>query len=69
MNHCLKQGHPLVVLINLRQDLVVECNGETYGIRELDDLERPIIINGVSGTKLEVGTLNGAILAINLAIK
>ena len=49
-----KLDHPLVVVVNLRQDLVLECDGATYGIRETSCLEHPILITGVTGTQLEV---------------
>ena len=55
VNHLLskKQGHPTVVLFNLREDLVIECNGATYGIRETSQLEEPIIMPGISAAEIE----------------
>ncbi len=48
-----KQGHPLVVLVNLREDLVLECNGSTYSWREPSDLEEPIIMPGIRAKDIE----------------
>ena len=48
-----KQGHPLVVIINLREDVVLECNGFTYSWREPDNLEEPIIMPGIAAKDLE----------------
>ena len=49
-----KHGHPLVVCINLREDPVLECNGDTYSWRDVDDLERPLIVPGVKASAIEV---------------
>ncbi|ELT97506.1 hypothetical protein CAPTEDRAFT_103765 [Capitella teleta] len=53
-NHLLskKQGHPLVVIFNLRDDLVIECNGATYGVREADFLDEPIVMPGITGSEI-----------------
>ena len=56
VNHLLnkKQGHVLVVVFNLREDLVVECDGATYSPRESDRLEEPIIMPGISSSEIQV---------------
>ena len=48
-----KQGHPTVVLFNLRDDLVIECNGATYGIREVTCLDEPITMTGITAVEIE----------------
>lgn len=49
-----RQGHPVVLLINLRQDIVLECNGATYSWREKPTLADPINMPGISGQEIEV---------------
>ena len=69
MNHCLftdqglscvvghllssKQGHPVVLLINLREDVVVECNGATYSAREPGFLGTPLVLPGTDATTVQ----------------
>ncbi len=48
-----KQAHPLVVIVNLREDAVIECNGATYTWREPEALEEPIVMPGVSAREVE----------------
>ena len=56
VNHLMnkKQGHPKVVVINLRQDMFIECNGETFSLREKTALEEPVIIQGIQAKDIEV---------------
>lgn len=49
-----KQGHPLVVLVNLRDDVNVDCDTETFGVRDSTDLEEPVILYGVTRKDIEV---------------
>ena len=47
-------GHPLVIIVNLREDLVVECNGVSYSPRESDTLTVPINMPGIPAYEIEV---------------
>ncbi|KAK3090769.1 hypothetical protein FSP39_014489 [Pinctada imbricata] len=55
-NHLLskKLGHNFLVLINLRNDVAVECDGQTYSIRDATCLDEPVIHPGTSKEELEV---------------
>ncbi|XP_064616036.1 paladin-like [Liolophura sinensis] len=48
-----KQGHPVVVLVNLRDDVVVDCDTETFSVRDSTDLEEPVIMHGVTRKDIE----------------
>ncbi|XP_061198164.1 paladin-like [Saccostrea echinata] len=48
-----KQGHKLVVLVNLRNDVAVECDGQTYSVRDSTLLDEPIIHPGLTVEELE----------------
>lgn len=50
-----KQGHSFVVLVNLRNDVAVECDGKTYSVRDSTLLDEPVIHPGLSKEELEVG--------------
>ncbi len=43
----------MVVLVNLREDVVIECNGATYSWREPLHLDVPIIMPGISSQEIE----------------
>ena len=49
-----KVGHPVVIIVNLREDLVVECNGVTYSPREGATLTEPIEMPGIPSADIEV---------------
>ena len=49
-----KQGHPNIVLINLRNDVVVECNGMTFSEREPGALDEPVSLGSISAEEIEV---------------
>ena len=53
-----KLGHPLVVWFNLREDLVVECNGATYSWREAAHLAEPLIMPEIRAQDIEVSDTN-----------
>ena len=44
----------MVVWINLREDLGIQCGAATYSPREKDFLEEPINLSGISAQALEV---------------
>lgn len=48
-----KQGHSFVVLVNLRNDVAVECDGKTYSVRDSTLLDEPVIHPGLSKEELE----------------
>ncbi|KAI0240998.1 Paladin [Lamellibrachia satsuma] len=50
-------GHPLVIIVNLREDLVVECNGVSYSPRESDTLTVAINMPGIPAYEIEEGGL------------
>lgn len=50
-----KQGHSFVVLVNLRNDVAVECDGKAYSVRDSTLLDEPVIHPGLSKEELEVG--------------
>ena len=49
-----KQGHSFVVLVNLRNDVAVECDGKAYSVRDTTLLDEPIIHPGLTKEMLEV---------------
>ena len=49
-----KQGHSFVVLVNLRNDVAVECDGKAYSVRDATLLDEPIIHPGLTKEVLEV---------------
>ena len=49
-----KQGHSFVVLVNLRNDVAVECDGKAYSVRDTTLLDEPIIHPGLTKEVLEV---------------
>ena len=65
VNHLLgsKVRHTHIVLVNLRNDLMVECDGATYSIRHAAKIDEPIIYPGLNKTELEVTILNFVALA------
>ncbi|XP_041362865.1 paladin-like isoform X2 [Gigantopelta aegis] len=48
-----KLGHSQVILINLRNDLTVECDDDTYCVHHTKHMEEPVLIGGASGKELE----------------
>jgi len=50
-------GHPLVIIVNLREDLVVECNGVSYSPREPSTLTEAINMPGIPSYEIEVSDL------------
>ena len=50
-----KQGHPSVHWFNLREDLVIECDGATYSLREKQALPELLNMRGISGDEIKVG--------------
>ena len=53
-----KTPHNLIAWINLREDIVVECNGATYSWRDTHNLDRPIVMHAASDRDLQVHTVN-----------
>ena len=49
-----KQAHTSVLLINLRNDLVIECDDVTYSVRDTAALDVPITIPGATASDVEV---------------
>ncbi|CAD5118609.1 DgyrCDS7293 [Dimorphilus gyrociliatus] len=48
-----KYKHPKVLLINLREDPIVECDGKTYSWRNPENLHEPVDIKNSTGTFME----------------
>lgn len=48
-----KYKHPTVILMNLREDPVVECDGVTYSWRDPKQLEEPIDVKNSTGLLME----------------
>ncbi|CAH1794464.1 unnamed protein product [Owenia fusiformis] len=48
-----KLGHPKVVLVNLREDMVLECDAQTFSPRDINNLEEPVIMPDISGSEIE----------------
>ena len=49
-----KEPHPLVMLCNLREDLVLELDGVTYCWRDNTQPEKPINFPGIPHKEIEV---------------
>ena len=58
VNHLLssKVKHTHIVLVNLRNDMMVECDGATYSVRHADKIDEPITFPCFSKSELEVNT-------------
>src|SRR5438034_1089661 len=63
-----KLGHPKIVWVNLREDLVVECGGATYSVREKEKLSEPINMSGVAAQHIEVSINESINQSINQSI-
>ncbi|KAJ8318077.1 hypothetical protein KUTeg_003168, partial [Tegillarca granosa] len=48
-----KQGHTFLVLVNLRNDCVIEIDGATYSIRDSRYIQEPIIHPGIRRREIE----------------
>uniref|UniRef100_A0ABM0LZR8 Paladin-like n=1 Tax=Saccoglossus kowalevskii TaxID=10224 RepID=A0ABM0LZR8_SACKO len=48
-----KHGHPIVILFNLREDVVLDCDGETFTPREPSNLTENINLSGIDAKELE----------------
>ena len=49
-----KHGHPVVVSFNLREDVLIDCDGETYTPREPSNLSENINMSGIEAKEIEV---------------
>lgn len=43
----------MVLLVNLREDVVVECNGATYSAREPGHLDTPLTLPGTDAATVQ----------------
>ena len=49
-----KVRHTHIVLINLRNDMMAECDGATYSVRHRAKIDEPITFPTFNKTELEV---------------
>ena len=49
-----KHGHGQVILVNLRNDITVECDSETFCVHHAKNRDEPVLIAGATGRELEV---------------
>lgn len=49
-----RQGYKHVAVIGLRNDVTVECDGATYNVRDVSNLEEPVLIVETTASELEV---------------
>ncbi|XP_064624636.1 paladin-like isoform X2 [Lineus longissimus] len=48
-----KQSHPFIAFFNLREDIVLECDGVTCGVRDITNLEGAINLHGINQNEIE----------------
>ncbi|XP_032236615.2 paladin isoform X3 [Nematostella vectensis] len=48
-----KYAHPRVVVVNLREDLVIDCDGETFSPRELKNISEHMPYKGLNSAEIE----------------
>ncbi|XP_067672174.1 paladin-like isoform X2 [Haliotis asinina] len=48
-----RQGYKHVAVIGLRNDVTVECDGATYNVRDVSNLEEPVLVVETTASELE----------------